>query len=65
VALTENVAAAGAITVCGCGWAVITGGVAGVVTVSRAGVLEACPALFVTDTANCAPLSAREVGGVV
>jgi hypothetical protein len=60
-----NVAVCPAVTVWLAGWVVIVGATAAAVTVSVAAVLVMVPALLLTTTANCAPLSEIVVAAVV
>jgi hypothetical protein len=64
-AVTEKVALCPAVTVWLTGCVVIEGATVAAFTVSVAGLLVALPAVFVTTTANCAPLSEVVVAGVV
>ena len=65
VAATENVAVWPAVTVWLAGCVVIDGATEAVVTVSIAALLVALPAVLLTTTVNCAPLSELIVTGVV
>jgi len=64
-AATENVADCPAVTVWLAGCVVIEGGTTAALTVSAAALLVTLPALLLTTTVNCAPLSAVVVAGVV
>src|SRR5256885_12300925 len=58
VATTVNVAVCPTVTVWLAGWVVIEGAVALAFTVSVAALLVTLPAVLLTTTVNCAPLSA-------
>ena len=60
-----NVAVCPAITVLLDGWVVIAGATAAALTVKRAALLDALPALLVTATENCALLSVVVSAGVM
>ena len=65
MAVTLNVAGCPAVTVLLAGCDVIDGATAAVVTVRVAGLLVTLPALSVTTTVNCVPVSEDVVTGVV
>ena len=65
VATTLNVAVCPTVTVWLAGWVVIEGATAVALTVSVATLLVTLPAVLLTTTVNCEPLSAEVVGGVV
>jgi hypothetical protein len=65
LATTLNVAVWPAVTVWFTGCVVIAGATGAAFTVSVAALLVALPAVFVTTTANVAPLSEVVVAGVV
>ena len=53
------------VTVWLAGWVLIEGATAVALTVSVATLLVTLPAVLLTTTVNCEPLSAEVVGGVV
>lgn len=64
-AVTLNVAVCPTVTVWFAGCVVIVGATAAVLTVNVAALLVALPAVLVTTTVNCDPLSELVVAGVV
>ena len=64
-ATTVNVAVCPAVTVWLAGWVVIEGVAAAAFTVSVAALLVTLPAVLLTTTTNCSPLSAEVVAGVM
>ena len=65
MAATLKEAVCPAVTVWLAGWAVIEGATAAAFTVRVAALLVTLPALLLTSTVNCAPLSELVVVGVV
>ena len=64
-ATTVNVAVCPTVTVWLAGCVVIEGATAAALTVSVAALLVTLPAVLLTTTVNCEPLSAEVVAGVV
>ena len=64
VAVTVNVAALPARTVCDCGCDAMAGATGAAVTVSVNNALVTVPAVFETTTSNAAPLSASVVAAI-